>query len=80
MEMGGFHHSLPRDLKGRNIASNRGPLRIRDIAACMLANGMPEILSYKFDTEIESKEEHSNTSSAETREQNEFQRIRFKYF
>ena len=69
MEMGGFHYSLPHDL--RNIASNRGPLRIRDITACRFAKGMPEILSYKFDTEIGSQQEHSNISSTEARKQHE---------
>ena len=62
---------MPCDLKGKNIASNRGPLRIRDIMACRFAKGVPEILSYKFTTEVKSQEEHSNKSSAETERQHE---------
>ena len=62
---------MPCDLKGKNIASNRGPLRIRDITACRFAKGVPEILSYKFTTEVKSQEEHSNKSSAETERQHE---------
>ena len=69
--MGGFHYPLPCDLNGKNIAINRGPLKIRDITACRFAKGMPEILSHKFRAEVDSQEEHSNKQCAEAKDQHE---------
>ena len=71
MEMGCFQYSLLHNLKNRNIASNRGPLKIRNITTCKFAKEMSEILSYKFDTEIGSRQEPDNISSTEARKQHE---------
>ena len=71
VEMGCFQYSLPLDPKSRNIASNRGPLQIRDIIACRFAKGMPELLSYKFNTENGSQQEPDNISSSGARKQRE---------
>ena len=71
VEMGCFQYSLPLDPKSRNIASNRGPLQIRDITACRFAKGMPELLSYNFNTEDGSRKEYDSISSSDARKQHE---------
>ena len=65
--MGDFHYPLPCDLNGKNVAINRGPLKIRDITACRFAKVMPRILSHKFRAEVDSQEEQC----AEAKDQHE---------
>ena len=69
LEMGGFHHLLPCDIKGENIIIIRGPFKIKDITACRFSKGMPEILSYKFETEMKPQEGDSNKKGDEDQQE-----------
>ena len=51
LEMGGFDHILPCDTKGKSVKINRGPFKIKGITACRFSKGMPQLLSYQFETD-----------------------------